>query len=595
MSFLKYVTNIRVSHAYDSLLCTDDPITKIAYDNGFSTMALFNKTFKQVYGQTPSEFRKQNAAAKDSDDPVLDKKLQARLENIIQSGTSSEDFIGNTNEVFASFSLKGKESFPRIRTNYRYTLNAGSAEDLLSAEIRDHISILAEVLHFEYLRFWNIFTPGMLLTIGDDGEYNFSKLDGIIDFILQNGMKPALELGIKPRRIQASVQQPIVKADDASDLKYEPGYWGKMLESFFLHLNDSYGDEEVGTWIAELWYDERADVIPGYDYFKLFNQTAGIIRNINKNIRIGGCGIREDAGEAWIEDFFTQWLEQPQKPDYISMIHFPYISGAIRNDLYSRRSTDNDSFIHAIERIRGCMNKAGFPKDMRLYVSEWSNTISDRNAINDSCYKGAYIVRNLIQNLTNVDGIGYFQATDRTVQYSDTNAFLFGGGGLITRDSILKPAAFAFDIMNRMKPYVVGRSREYIITVDDSENFIIICHNQKRLNYNYYLTDEGDINKEELWKYYEDNDPLKISFKLRDVSFDKYKARVYRVNEDSGSILDIWKGLDFDNLTRNDIRFCRRICEPHLSIYKGEVENGVLDFDIQLKANEVACISLKKI
>lgn len=596
MSFLKYVTNIRVSHAYDSLLYTDEPITKIAYDNGFSTVALFNKTFKQVYGQTPSEFRKKNVLENEEEASTVDKKLQARLEDIIQSGAKEEDYYSNTNEVYVSYSLKDKDKFVKIPNCHRNTLNAGCAEDLLSAEVRDHIATLTSVLHFEYIRFWNIFTPKMLLLINNgEVDYNYSKIDGIIDFILQNGLKPALELGIKPRRIQASVQQPIVRAPEMGDLRYDPEYWGGMIERFFSHLNETYGPEEVSTWIAELWYDERADIIPGYDYYKIFSQTASIIKKINKRLRVGGCGIREDSGDAWMEEFFTKWHEQEVQPDYISMIHFPYVSGEIRNDLYSRRNTDNDSFFHAIERVRNCMTKAGYPKDMKLYVTEWSNTISDRNPLNDSCYKGAFVVKNLIQNFTNVNGIGYFLASDRIVEYSDTNAFLFGGGGLITKDSILKPAAFAFEFMNRLEPYIVGRGKEYIVSMDENENFIIVCHNQKRLNYNYYLTDEGDLNKEELWKYYEDNDSLSIDFKFKDVSFDKYKARIYRVNEDYGSILDIWKGLGFDDhLTRNDIKFCRRVCEPHLTIETGDVKAGVLDYNVKLKANEIACISLKK-
>ncbi|MCR5194898.1 MAG: helix-turn-helix domain-containing protein [Pseudobutyrivibrio sp.] len=597
MSFLKYVTNIRVSHAYESLLYTNEPITKIAFDNGFSTVALFNKTFKQVYGQTPSEFRKKTLADSAKDCYSMDKKLQARLEDFIQSGSKQEAFYENCNEIFANYSLKYKALFPTLTTGYKKILNGGNAEDLLNAGTREHIALIGEALHFEYVRFWNIFTPNMLLEIGfGTGVYNFSKIDGIIDFLLEHGMKPALELGCKPKKIQASVRLPILKGEDNSELRYEADYWGKMIESFFIHLNDCYDPKEVGTWLVELWNDERAEAIEGYNYFKLFNQTASIIRGINKRIQIGGCGIRDDISDEVMDGFFKEWREQQQQPDYISMMHFPYVSGEIRNDLYSRRNTDNDSFLHATERIRASMTKAGFSEDTPLYATEWNNTISDRNAINDSCYKGAYVARNLIQNITSIDGMGYFHATDRTVEYSDTNALLFGGSGLITKDSIFKPAAYAFEFMNRLKPYIVGKGKEYIISMDEDENFTIVCHNQKRLNYNYYLTDEGDISKNDLWKYYEDNDLLNIGFQIKDVGGDKYKARVYRVNDDYGSIVDIWKGLGFDNnLSKNDIKFCRKVCEPHLTIDRAEVVDGILKYNIQLKANEVACISLKRI
>ena len=598
MSFLKYVTNIRLSHAYEELMYSDEPITKIAFNNGFSTVALFNKSFKQVYGQTPSEARKQMEYEKQVEEEGLNKKLQTRLEEFLLNGSSEYlDGCDNPDEILARHQWKDYELLPDLKSGYRNCINGGSADDMMRAEVREHIALLADQLHFEYVRFWNLFTNNMLLAIGDgnEDEYNFSKIDGIIDFVLSHNLKPAIELGIKPKRIIRSVSQPII-CEENDNLRYDKQYWHNRIERFFEHLNDYYGPDEVGTWIVELWYDERADKIPGYDYFELFNNTAGTIRSINKKIRIGGAGIRDDRGKEWITDFFTKWRKQPQQPDYISIINFPYVSGEIKNDLYSRRSTDNDFLLHILELIRSYMTEAGFPGNMPLYVSEWNVTLSDRNAINDSCFKGAYIIKNLIQTMDSAAGVGYFIATDRLVEYSDTNDILFGGSGLITRDSIFKPSAFAFDFMNRLKSKIIGKGKNYIITRDENGNMIILCHNQKRLNYNYFLTNEGDINNKELWKYFEDSDSLKIDFELSGIEDGEYKARIHRVNDEHGSILDLWKTLDFDkSLSRSDIRFCRRVCEPGLSISKVKAANGMLKYGVFLKANEFACISLKKI
>ena len=58
MSFAEYLTNIRLYHAVEDLLYTNVPITHVAYDNGFTNAAVFNKAFKKAYGETPSSFRK---------------------------------------------------------------------------------------------------------------------------------------------------------------------------------------------------------------------------------------------------------------------------------------------------------------------------------------------------------------------------------------------------------------------------------------------------------------------------------------------------------------------------------------------------------
>lgn len=58
MSFLQYVNEVRVSHIYQDLIRTDKPVSQLAEENGFTNQKLFNRTFKKIYGCTPSAVRK---------------------------------------------------------------------------------------------------------------------------------------------------------------------------------------------------------------------------------------------------------------------------------------------------------------------------------------------------------------------------------------------------------------------------------------------------------------------------------------------------------------------------------------------------------
>ncbi len=58
ISFLQYLNEIRASHIYYDLLHTDLSILEIAEKNGFTNQKLFNRTFKKIYGRTPSEVRR---------------------------------------------------------------------------------------------------------------------------------------------------------------------------------------------------------------------------------------------------------------------------------------------------------------------------------------------------------------------------------------------------------------------------------------------------------------------------------------------------------------------------------------------------------
>ena len=58
MSFLRYLNEVRATHIYHDLVNTEDPVSYIMERNGFTNQKLFNRTFKELYGTTPSAVRK---------------------------------------------------------------------------------------------------------------------------------------------------------------------------------------------------------------------------------------------------------------------------------------------------------------------------------------------------------------------------------------------------------------------------------------------------------------------------------------------------------------------------------------------------------
>jgi AraC-like DNA-binding protein len=51
------VARVRLEDARNRLLNPNLRISEIAYDVGFQSLTQFNRTFKRVLGQSPSEFR----------------------------------------------------------------------------------------------------------------------------------------------------------------------------------------------------------------------------------------------------------------------------------------------------------------------------------------------------------------------------------------------------------------------------------------------------------------------------------------------------------------------------------------------------------
>jgi AraC-like DNA-binding protein/ligand-binding sensor protein len=57
LTFTDYVARVRLEDARNRLLNSNLRVSEIAYDVGFQSLTQFNRTFKRVFGQSPTEFR----------------------------------------------------------------------------------------------------------------------------------------------------------------------------------------------------------------------------------------------------------------------------------------------------------------------------------------------------------------------------------------------------------------------------------------------------------------------------------------------------------------------------------------------------------
>ena len=90
---------------------------------------------------------------------------------------------------------------------------------------------------------------------------------------------------------------------------------------------------------------------------------------------------------------------------------------------------------------------------------------------------------------------GYYAGSDRMSEHYDSNELLFGGRGVLSKDGILKPAGFAFEFLNRLYPYFVGKGENYLISSNGHGSYGMICHNMRKLSYNYYLQKKMNLKR----------------------------------------------------------------------------------------------------
>ena len=57
ITFLRYLNEVRISHAGRLLMNTDMSISEVMSESGFTNQTIFNRLFKEIYGMTPRQAR----------------------------------------------------------------------------------------------------------------------------------------------------------------------------------------------------------------------------------------------------------------------------------------------------------------------------------------------------------------------------------------------------------------------------------------------------------------------------------------------------------------------------------------------------------
>lgn len=590
VSFSDYLKGVRLSHARNDLIYTAKPITEIAFKNGFSSVSFFNRVFKQEYNQTPSAFRdmampKKETEASQENAAELQKRLSAYL-NAEDLETKSMPRGGKPRYRYAA------DQYAPVNPVWRQILNVGSTSDLQRHEIRAQIRQMASDLHFQYARFWNLFSPDMHIDIENPrGEYNFRQIDHVIDFILEIGMTPFIDLEEKTRRINQSVTT--AKVYEPSGVRFASvSHWERLFRALLEHWIHRYGKEALSKWKLEVWFGgyQIDDEKPLDSFFLIFRSACQIVKQLVPEMEIGGSGeypqfiyeVRERRVNFWKE-----WVYRAPKPDFVSVMSFAYQGMEDKSDHYGEKSVDEAYLLHSVERLREELNAVGW-QGMKLYVTEWNRTVSDRNIMNDTDYQAAYVVKNMVDVCGTLDMAGYFASSDWLSNYYDTGTILNGGQGLLTLDGLYKPSAFAMDFLNHLYPFLVGKNEYSVVTADGKGSFAIAAHNIKRLSGYYYLTEEDRLDRNHLWKCFEDMSPLEMEIQLDGVPNGDYFVRVRFVNDQCGSIFDAWKEIDFQpDLDAETLQYFRELCKPHMLIRKHHVEDHSLTVPLIMRPNEI--------
>ncbi|MCM3030714.1 GH39 family glycosyl hydrolase [Niallia sp. MER 6] len=614
-TFSEYVNKVRVAHAVNELIYTNKSITRIALDNGFPNLAAFNRVFNERFQVKPIEYRKQHIEPKEQheilkEDKTAEKKeafraLRTYLEDVITADDSTKK-ISEEKDIIVK--LGKMDAFTKY---WNKTINIGYATDILSSDMQEQITFMQNEIGFTYARFWGLFSDEMHVEdySKDNSTYNFTNINKLLDFLIKNRLKPFIELGPKPKIVSKSFEHTITFQTNSKRSLEE---WKKLLRAFLLHCIERYSIEEVETWYFEIWSNEidpihnlknpsnnfvkniRHDPGQFEGYFNIFSCLKQTVNEIVSSAKVGGCGLPMDLEREKLDKFFRQWKLNGVMPDFLSIYLYSIEVDSDRNvPKKNMLSTNPDYMKMKLKQVRESMLNAGFD-NMELNVTEWNISISNRDYLNDSCFKAAYIVKNIVDNIKqNVNMMGYWMFSDIFSDFRDAKNLLHGGAGLVTKNGIRKPGYHAFVLLKHLGEILVAKGPNYIITKKSGDRYQIICFNYKHFDYSYYLHPEGSTDIKEQYDIFENNDKLTISLEIQGVTKGEYRMKEQILNREQGSVLDEW--LNFGSvydMKPDEVGYLKRRCVPSMKVDHIYVENNAIKITAELKPHEIRLYEL---
>ena len=589
MTFMEYLNNVRLFHAVDELIYSDKNLTHIAYDNGFPTSASFTKTFRDVYKDSPSEYRKkiQDEEEKDETETTLQQEEEQRILEYLKFRAHKENPQSTREKEYVINAKKVKETL----SDCSKAISIGDGYLLLQSEAQQQVERIQKQIGVKYARIWNILSKEYCFSEKDG--YNFRKLDQVLDFLLNHHLKPYLEVGSKPSLFMYTPERSINIEKSKVDA-YDFKRFSDIIRELCVHLANRYGVEELETWYFEYWNDPALNITEADgEYYQRFDLLYRTMKNYSEKISVGGAGFILGYETLICKKIFSIWKTREIHPDFLSVCSFQYIALIEDGGRLGRKSIDSQYMLNQIEIMKEVMKETGF-QIPELHIDEWNFTISNRNVLNDSCEQGAYILKNCIEMNGAVDMMAYWHALDLYSDYYDTDTVLNGDSGLVSRDGICKPSFYAFQFMNRLLPKVLEKNENSIITTNARNRYVIACHNYKSLSSRYVFTDEDEIQLEDIEQYVEDIDPVKLKFTIQNVQNGKYLVKTYRVNRECGSVQDLWKNLDYSKgLMRDEVEYLKSSAIPSIEMKTIEVENGELCLTNNLEMQEIRLIDIQ--
>ena len=592
--YAEYMNRVRLAHAVSELESGGKSITRIAMDAGFSSSSAFSRCFHDCYGMSPGEYRKEQS---EKDSTVRNERDELR--KVLEKPFSN--FPRKNPEVTSNTRISVQVREGSVLHNpFRSVLNMSSLSLLTRANVQSQMLQLAKDLRMTHVKIWSVFSRDLRITDGSTiGTYNYSVVDTVLDVLVENKLAVYFDFGSRPEVIIGTKKGGILSEEVGIAFRSRKA-WESLFEDFIRHLVFRYGAEEISRWIFDFCMDPtfRGSGVyyedPEYDYVNVFKFAFRTLRCLVPGAKVGGPVAIPNSSGNEIGSFLERCVEDECLPDFVSATLFPYQpdeeGGAFARNPDPDFENRHLKMLHdLIVRITG--------REIPVYISDWNLSLSNRNMLNDSCMRGALLCNKASEMMNYARIVSVWVASDWVSSYYDTRTILSGCGGIISADGIRKPIYYALQFLEELQGTVLYSGPNMIVTMKNPDSFRVLCCNQVSFHIGYFLKKEEEISAQNMDVAVVSNPPLALHLELFGLKEGaEYAVKTRRVSRHYGSVLDEWMRFDCEKkLTREDIKYLKDICVPHLSMSHVVVSNHTLTQEIVLDEQEFRLLHIYRV
>ena len=584
--FSQFKKRIRLEKVQSELISSQKPVTAIAMEAGYTSFTVFNRTFKETFGVTPSQYRKQfqEHSVQESIDPDMLWKVQQLLRE-------------NKDSTDKQYLVCRVEADVRQRTAWNpyrnRILTVGAAHLLLGANIQSQVEFLVQKLDIEYLRLWGLFSEQMLQGNGWDDTFSFSNLDMVLDFCVDHKLK--LHFDLSPRRDFSPASEAREIYSRQSSKQYD---WFHLLDAFLQHIRRCYTEETVSGWIFEFTFflnEACYSKNQQSDFWDTWKRSYSLVKSILPFARVAGpghiCGNPQET-----KKIIGEFLECGCLPDIVTTINYPYYyEGSLKEQPIFQKElkkiNDGNFLVGQVKAIQQILHELNFQGE--YWVSDWGISFANRNFIQDSCYRASAVVYSLLTAMEDADSFNIFCASDLLSAYGDTGNVLCGSLGLLSQTGICKPVYYAYLFLHHLGRYKILQTNHCVITAEGEREYRILCFNNKKLGPRYFILPEDFHKPDSLDELFVDLKPMEMEIVLTGMPQrqNAYYIRQRILNEEQGGPLQKWIRLGcIPNLSRDDLELIERSSIPDGILEQRKVTNGELKLSFTMKPNEIRMI-----